>query len=294
MDLITIIVPIYNAEQTLHRCITSILNQTYKKWELILVNDGSTDGSGGICNFFCGKDRRIKVIEKENGGASSARNAGLLEAKGIYIGFVDADDYIADNFLEVLYKFAVKENCDISFCDYYEEKDGYRKEYKSRSGNDDTLSQKEFVYEMAAGRIQGFLWNKLLKREILYDQNGKLILLSETISICEDLLYCMQIVWNAGRIGYAASPLYYYCQRDDSAYRSPYNRKKLTEILAYDSAHEILLSKMPEVLPLLEKKYLNMALKLQDLFVHSGKGGGKTRMTETSFNAPYKSMKQLS
>lgn len=160
-------------------------------------------------------------------------------------------------------------NCDISFCDYYEEKDGYQKEYKSRYEGNCVLSRKEFVDGIVSGMIQGFLCNKLLRKQILYDQNGEIILLPETISICEDFLYLIQIVWNAEQFSHAAFSLYYYCQRNDSAYHSPYNRRKLTEILAYDKVHEILSSKMPEALPLLEKKYLNMALKLQDLFVHS-------------------------
>lgn len=102
-DLISVIVPVYNVEKYLHKCINSILNQTYKNLEIILIDDGSTDNSGKICDEYALKDNRIKVIHKENGGLSSARNAGLDICSGDYIGFVDSDDYIAEDMYEYLY-----------------------------------------------------------------------------------------------------------------------------------------------------------------------------------------------
>ena len=110
--LISIIVPIYNVELYLEKCIESIINQTYKNLEIILVDDGSTDSCGKICDEYAKKDNRIKVIHKINGGLSDARNKGMEIAKGKYIGFVDGDDYVASDMYETLYKFSVKNSLD--------------------------------------------------------------------------------------------------------------------------------------------------------------------------------------
>src|SRR5690625_3550080 len=115
---LSIIVPIFNMEQLLPKCLDSILTQTFKGFELILVNDGSTDKSGEICDDYAHKDQRIKVIHKKNGGTSSARNAGLAVAKGDYIGFVDSDDYINKHMYETLYNSAIKHSSDIVLCSY--------------------------------------------------------------------------------------------------------------------------------------------------------------------------------
>ena len=113
---ISIVVPIYNVEKYLKKCVESILNQTYKNFELILVDDGSPDRCGEICEDLKKKDLRIRVIHKENGGLSSARNAGIDVAKGEYIGFVDSDDYIEPFMYEKLVNAVVKDNCLLSVC----------------------------------------------------------------------------------------------------------------------------------------------------------------------------------
>ena len=118
-ELISIIIPIYNVEKYLHCCINSVIRQTYKNLEIILIDDGSPDNCGKICDEYAKKDNRIKVIHKENGGLSSARNAGLDIAKGEYISFVDSDDYVAENFIEKLYKLCKENDADIAECDFY-------------------------------------------------------------------------------------------------------------------------------------------------------------------------------
>lgn len=111
--MITVITPVYNSEKYLHSCIQSILKQTWQDFELILVNDGSSDESGTICDEYASKDSRIKTIHKQNGGVSSARNLGLLQANGNYVTFIDSDDYITDNFLFDLYKEIENQKTDI-------------------------------------------------------------------------------------------------------------------------------------------------------------------------------------
>ena len=116
--LISVIVPIYKVEKYLHKCIDSILAQTYTNLEIILVDDGSPDNCGKICDEYAAKDSRIKVIHQPNGGLSAARNAGLDIATGDYIGFVDSDDYIAPDMYEKLYNALVKNDADMAICDY--------------------------------------------------------------------------------------------------------------------------------------------------------------------------------
>jgi glycosyltransferase involved in cell wall biosynthesis len=111
--LLSVVVPVYNVEEYLTKCVNSILEQTYKEFEIILVNDGSTDNSPEICNIFAVKDSRVKVIHKENGGLSSARNAGILASKGKYVVFIDSDDYIIENSFEILLNESIKYDLDI-------------------------------------------------------------------------------------------------------------------------------------------------------------------------------------
>lgn len=124
-DLITVVVPVYNVEKYLGKCLNSLINQTYKNIEIILIDDGSTDNSGKICDQYKKKDSRIRVIHKQNGGLSDARNQGIEVAKGKYITFVDSDDYVELDYIEYLYNLIKKHNVNISFCKYivhYEKK----------------------------------------------------------------------------------------------------------------------------------------------------------------------------
>lgn len=118
-ELISVIVPIYNTSKYLSKCIDSIINQTYKNLEIILVNDGSTDNSLDICNKYKLIDSRIIIINKDNGGLSSAKNIGLDNHKGRYIAFIDSDDYVDNNFIGELYNNLISTNSDISLCNYY-------------------------------------------------------------------------------------------------------------------------------------------------------------------------------
>lgn len=119
-EMISVIVPVYNVEKYLSQCLDSILGQTYEALELILVDDGSPDRSGAICDEYAGKDSRIRVIHQENRGQSAARNRGVAEARGEWICFVDSDDFIHPQMLELLYQAAQEEDCDISLCDWLE------------------------------------------------------------------------------------------------------------------------------------------------------------------------------
>ena len=221
---ISIIIPIFNARQHLAKCIESILNQTYSNFELILINDGSTDNGGKICNEYAARDERIRVIHKKNGGVSSARNAGLDAAKGDYIGWVDADDYIAPDMFKFLLELMEEHKADISECGYAQVKDGVIA--PAEFGNGLEIGSGDFLIEkFIVGDIYYGIWNKLFKKE-LFDRvrfpNGR---------IFEDtwltLYFCLE------RKKYVRNPevKYFYEQTKDSIIRSIVSPRKAREYI---------------------------------------------------------------
>ena len=162
-ELVSIIVPIYNVEKYLIKCIESILNQTYKNLEIILVDDGSTDSCNKICDRYKKIDKRVVVIHKKNGGLSSARNIGIKKAKGKLISFVDSDDYIKPNMIEELKNNMYFYNSDISVCDYYYIIDGKRQisDNNNLKRNCITKYKNKFIYKPNSA-----VWNKLYKKNL--------------------------------------------------------------------------------------------------------------------------------
>ena len=220
--LISIIIPVYNVEKYLEDCLNSVVNQTYKNLEIILIDDGSTDNSGKICDLYAKKDNRIVVIHKENAGVSSARNVGLKIAKGLYIGFVDPDDYIAEDMYEILYQNIIKNDYNISVCKYSRITDrNFNKLSENRNNKSIVLNMCESMYYMLSPEF-GYdcsVWNKLYKKDIIKNFDEKII-------VGEDLWYNFKIFMqdNNKTIFYVAEKYYYY-NRLDSACRSIKFRK---------------------------------------------------------------------
>ncbi|WP_240733057.1 glycosyltransferase family 2 protein [Jeotgalibacillus sp. S-D1] len=170
--VISIIVPIYKVEKYLSKCLDSILQQTFKKFELILVNDGSPDKCGEICEEYANKDKRVVVINKNNGGLSEARNYGLDLAKGDFIGFVDSDDWIEPDMYETLYNICIEYGADISCCGVT--KHYHDKEVKNAFYPLTTHSPKEALKVMLEGELYNeIVCNKLFKRETIGDTRFK-------------------------------------------------------------------------------------------------------------------------
>ena len=209
-ELISIIVPVYKVEPYIKRCVQSIIEQSYKNIEIILVDDGSPDKSGEICDEFSKKDERIKVIHKTNGGLSDARNAGLKIAKGEYIGFVDADDYIEKDMFECLYKLCTENKAQISIVSYYEYYNGklisVRKNDKLEKFNK-TEAIKELLID---SKIQSYAWNKLFKRE-LFDG-----IIFPTNKNFEDIATTLLLFEKAEKVVLLEEPKYHYLRRNDS------------------------------------------------------------------------------
>jgi exopolysaccharide biosynthesis predicted pyruvyltransferase EpsI/glycosyltransferase involved in cell wall biosynthesis len=164
-DKISVIVPVYKVEQYLRKCIDSIIAQTYKNLEIILVEDGSPDNCAQICEQYAASDPRIKVIHKRNGGLSEARNYGIEQATGDYIGFVDSDDWIEKDMYELLHAKAIQYQADIAICGYYFVNKAMHSSYTVNS--DTVFTREEALYELAKDKIiTNYAWNKLYKREL--------------------------------------------------------------------------------------------------------------------------------
>lgn len=215
-ELISVIVPIYNVEKYLDRCINSIINQTYTNLEIILVDDESPDDCGRICDEYAKKDSRIKVIHQKNKGLSGARNSGIDIAAGEYIAFVDSDDYIDCDMYRTLHEDIVREHAGMAICGrYYEFEDGRRvqrykldKEIKVYSGKEAIIEMNNFSsFDMAA-------WDKLYRRSMWTNirfPQGKL---------SEDFFIMYQLLDQAGKVVFNPKPLYFYIQRQNSISRN--------------------------------------------------------------------------
>ena len=208
--LISVIVPVYNVEKYLVKCINSIINQTYKNLQIILVDDGSTDNSGKICDDFKLKDTRIEVIHKTNGGLSDARNAGLKITRGDYIGFVDSDDFIETDMYETLYNLIENNNSDISIVSFYEIYNG--KVIGVRDSRELlNLSKIEAMKELLIDtRIQSYAWNKLFKRSLFEN------LEFPVNKNFEDIATTLLLFEGANKVTLFEEPKYNYLRRDDS------------------------------------------------------------------------------
>ena len=209
-DLISIIIPVYKVEKYLEKCIESVLKQTYTNLQIILVDDGSPDNCGKICDEYAKKDARIEVIHKANGGLSDARNVGISIAKGKYIGFVDSDDYIKTDMYEKLINLIKKYNADISVCNLYDVIDG--KEYiRNKENGIQEYNRIEILKEILLDKnIQSYAWNKLYKKE-LFDEIkypiGKKY---------EDIGTTFYVFEKCNKIVVTSEPKYYYLKRADS------------------------------------------------------------------------------
>ena len=213
--MVSIIVPIYNAEQYLRRCVDSILNQEYTDYELLLVNDGSTDASGDICEEYRDRDPRVIVIQKENTGVSDSRNRALDRARGKYLQFLDSDDWITPDATRLFVRAAEEYGCDMVISDFYRVV-GERLSPKGDIEEEGVLTREEFAAHMMenpADFYYGVLWNKLYRRDIVEEHKLRM---DTDISWCEDFMFNLEYIRYA-KVFYALhAPIYYYVKRKGS------------------------------------------------------------------------------
>lgn len=221
-ELISIIIPVYNVGEYVTKCIVSVLNQTYRNIEIILINDGSIDDSSKICEKYASLDNRIRLINKSNGGLSSARNAGLNVARGKYISFVDSDDYISPVMLEVLLSNLKSHNADISECGVH-----FTSEISKVS---DTIVinmiDKETWLLNVIKKNQYSVWRRLYKKELLENKEFKIGY------IYEDVFFLYDILSGINRIVQSNQKLYFYFDEGHSIMRSAFSEKNIDVIVA--------------------------------------------------------------
>ena len=211
MNCISIIVPVYNTSKYLEKCLYSLMNQTIKNIEIIVVNDGSTDNSLEIINKIAKEDERIKVYNKKNGGVSSARNYGIEKSTGKYIGFVDSDDYVREDMYEILKKNLEDNSVDMSICRWYLVENEIKRECNFKTENIVLNSEDAINVLLSHSSFDNFVVTKLYKRELFdnirFDE-GKLL---------EDLLIMYKLINKSKLISLCSEPLYYYVQRNNSS-----------------------------------------------------------------------------
>lgn len=243
--LVSIIVPIYKVEQYLEECVQSLLNQTYKNLEVILVDDGSPDNCGKLCDEYAKKDGRIKVIHKENGGLSSARNAGLDIAKGEYIAFVDSDDCVSNKFIETLYRLCEDNDADIAVSEYikFSDKVDVDTEIKEKNIKKyDSVTMQKLIYSNECVKFV-VVWNKLYKRRIYEDLRFPIGKINED----EFTTYKAYDKTNKDVVA-TNEVLYYYRYNENSIMGKKFNEKRLDVLDAYEERKKYYLEKKDVIL----------------------------------------------
>ena len=244
--LISIITPVYNVERYLPQCIESIINQTFQQWELLLVDDGSKDHSGKICDEYAAKDARIRVIHKENSGQADSRNLALQQAKAPYIGFVDSDDWVDAEMFETLFNTIQENQADIAIC-------GYSFDYTNRSvktcDSGETIiynRDKALKLILEDKQIKSFLWDKLYRREVIQELPPKSF-------FYEDYSTLFKWFTHAQKIAFRRISLYHYRLRKGSTDNVKDPQKKyhffLAELERYNYLHS------HKLLPEMEETY---------------------------------------
>ena len=235
MPAVSIVIPVYNADkgekEGIRRCIQSILDQQYQDYEIIAVDDGSSDDSGKILDDFAGKDKRVHVIHQKNGGVSRARNNALKHAQGKYIQFMDADDFIPKDSTKLLVRTAEEKKVDLVVADFYRVT-GNSVARKGNIGTDEVMSLQEYAEYMKdspADFYYGVLWNKLYKKSIIQNNSVEM---DESLDWCEDLIFNLEYLVHTKKIAALQVPVYYYVKTKGSLVNQSFSISKVVEMKA--------------------------------------------------------------
>ena len=249
-DKISVIVPIYKVEDYLHRCVDSIINQTYTNLEIILVDDGSPDNCPMICDEYAKKDSRIRVVHKKNGGLSDARNAGIDIATGEYIMFIDSDDFVDIEMMESMMKNMIDNNVDMVVCNIkyvYEDREVVKYNQADR-----ILDRYEAMEEyLKDGVVQAVAWNKLYKKSLINDMRYKVGKTNE------DEFFTYKVVDKTDKIYYNSRPFYNYIQRDSSI-MGKYSLKRLDGVEASYERLNFIKERYPDLYEKEKKTFINL------------------------------------
>lgn len=239
-NLISVIIPVYNVESQLDRCVESIIAQTYRNLEIILVDDGSPDSCPEKCDLWKKRDSRIKVIHKENGGLSSARNAGLEIATGEYISFVDSDDRVESIFLEKMLYHLLDTNADIVECAILQEDENGTKQLLALSGDVQKKDDARVHLLKNDKKVFSFSWNKLYRASTIGN-----IRFCDDLRFGEDTPFIFEVLENCKRYCQLNEPLYHYIMREDSLASGMFSPRKLGSIAAAEKILSVCEEKFP-------------------------------------------------
>lgn len=267
-EKISVVVPIYNVELFLERCLDSLIRQSYRNLELILINDGSTDKSGEICEIYKKRDNRIKVVHKNNGGLSEARNVGIDHATGDYIAFIDSDDWIHEEYFSILYNILQKTRSNIAVCDFLKVYESNNLDYEIK---DLDCSVQIFSRNEALNALAGDLYvqmviacGKLYERSLFEEIRFPLGKLHE------DEFVTYKLFANSEKIVYTSLKIYYYWQRSDSIMGQKFTLKSRTD--AFDAFYEKIVFYNDEGLEDAKNKLLKSLLSIYIYMDNAFKG----------------------
>ncbi len=244
MDKISVIIPVFNVEIYLGKCIVSVLEQTHTNIELILIDDGSTDGSGAFCDKFALKDSRVKVLHIKNGGVSRARNMGIENATGKWICFIDSDDWIEKTMLEDLLKSAKKFKTKMACCYFDEDREGHTVHRFSEKQNycaEACEIAESFCVNSEIKSVMYPPWNKLFDAEY-----ARKLCFHNDLRIGEDFLFCLQFIAGTGKMAVVTKSLYHYRIRQGSTMQEKFSDKKLDYLKAADRVVDVYEQFFPE------------------------------------------------
>ncbi len=233
--LVSVIIPVYNTEKYLNCCLDSVTGQTYKTLEILLIDDGSTDSSGRICDAYAASDQRIRVVHQENAGLSDARNKGIDLAEGDYLAFVDSDDYIREDYIEILLAACVKEDCDAAIADYKRVAAGDCCREAAETAPTECISNIQAslrIYDYAYYIRTITAWGKLFRKNLFQNirfPSGK---------IHEDEAVTYQLLYYAHRVAYIDAVLYYYRQNGEGIILSGFSQKSFYYLEALEERLE--------------------------------------------------------
>ena len=255
--MVSVIIPVYNVQDYLARCVDSVLTQTYSDLEIILVDDGSIDISGDMCDEYALKDSRLKVIHKENGGLSEARNAGLERARGTYVTFIDADDYVHPQFVELLVKTAHSTGAQIAACTWQELNDGDKpRRVKSKNPRCRTYTQEEAINSVFyQRRLNHSACSRIFETSLFRD------LRFPEGALYEDLAIIYPLLRKVEKVALLKAPMYYYMHRPGSIITTMTLRR--TQVLDHlEKLEELVASEAPQYLPAVRSRHMSACFNM--------------------------------
>lgn len=236
--LVSVIIPYYNAEESINTCLVSVLNQSYSNFEIILVNDGSNDSSLAICNKFVSQNKKIHHITTQHRGVAHARNTGLLLATGEYIAWVDSDDFISENMLKIMINTMIENNADIVTCGFYKKSNEFEIPINEKENTLDTINS--IRYLISGFDKSGALWNKLFSRKLFVG------IFFPEVKMAEDFSILYLLYEKSEKNCIIRDILYYYVQQPNSIMKNLSLKHALDDVLCAKRRHEYLINKYPQ------------------------------------------------